>query len=214
MSAGSQLFAPYPTAGTAELSEVLTVIRNMILSPAMTAQIAVAAARLSAGAVPVNVTDSSTGLQFYAGDLSENDGVGTTFDNSWLDPQIQNCVIAERVKLTPPFPSIELVGRQGRMAQGAVAGINLEELWGTAYWYRVDAVAWASGSREQLLQRKAMIYAECVMRMLRRDPTLGGLVRLIRSVGPVQAAGGGVPNKESGLVMAATARFEALVIQP
>ncbi len=211
-----QLTDTYPGPGSAEFSEVLSTVRKMILSPAMTAQIAVAAGRIAGGAVPVTMTDMSTGAQFFTGDLSETDTDGVTvLRNDWLESQIRECHIAERVRLRAPFPAVELVGRPGRVIQSNTAGYLQEERWGVAYAYRFDAVCWANGDEASvLLQRKALIYAECVMRMIRRDQTLGGLVKMIRAVGPVQAGGGGVPSKEAGLCMAAMAPFEAVVLQP
>lgn len=189
---------PLAIPGSAPVSMVMNVMAKLATSQSMAAQLASAQTLLSPGATTVNLIDKSGIFETF--DVSED-----VPDGGYLDLSVARAQVADSLEITPPFPAIQIIGMGGAR--------NVEEADWEEFAYRVSVIALCGGDREPLVQRQAVVTAECYARLMRRDTSLGGLVKTVRQLMPVEPGGGG-RLKDANVVMTARAIFEFTVILP
>ncbi|MGH2870136.1 MAG: hypothetical protein ACRDNK_21520 [Solirubrobacteraceae bacterium] len=145
-------------------------------------------------------------------DLAPNDAQGQPMPTTWMDTGFKKLWVDSRIQVTGPFPSLQLVGRQGAIQLGPDGPRDTE---GYISWaYNIDAIALASGDIGIVTQRKAMIDALAFWRAVRLDDSLGGLVQRCRPTRPLEPGGGGGAGDRGSTVMAARVSFEVMVVIP
>jgi hypothetical protein len=197
--------------GSGSLSQVLKLLSKYALTPAYNTVLAETVANAAATKSVYTMHDRTNGRAVLATiDLAEEDPeTGVLLDASWADTGFAQSMIAETLKLAAPFPAIEIIGAPGNYMRGAEG--DMEDSGYAVVNHVVDAVVFAGGDQQVVVQRKALLLAEAFRHLIRKDDCLGGLVMQIRPRGPEEPGGGG-RHKESAVVMAARIRFDVRVL--
>lgn len=193
-------------SGSGSLDMVLKLLSLYALTPAYNAVLADTVATAAPGQSVYTMRDRFNGRAVLATiDLAETDPTsGAQLDTGWADTGFAQSMIAESLKLAPPFPAIEFIASPGSYLRGNAG--EMEDANYAVVNYVVDAVVFAGGDQQVIVQRKAILLAEAFRRLVRRDECLGGLVMQMRPRGPVEPGGGG--RHQSAVVMSSRIRFD------
>jgi hypothetical protein len=197
----------------ADLDAVLTLCRKLALTPAYGTVLAALVASCAPGQSVYTLRDRTNGMAPLATvDLAEDDPTtGALLDTGWADAGFAQSMVAESLKLTPPFPLIEFIGGPSVYVRGREG--DFEDADYAVVSYTVDAVVFASGDQQRITARKALLYNEAFRRLIRKDESLGGLVLQMRSRGGVEPGGGGKAGN-SPVVMSSRVRYDVRCVIP
>jgi hypothetical protein len=196
-----------------DLDAVLVLLRKLALTPAYNAALATLVATCAPGQSVYTLRDRTNGLTPLATiDLAEDDpDTGALLDTGWADEGFAQSMVAESLKLAPPFPVIEFIGGPSAYMRGPTG--DAEDAEYALVNYTVDAVVFASGDQQRITARKALLYNEAFRRLIRKDESLGGLVLQMRSRGGVEPGGGGKVGS-SPVVMSSRVRYDVRCVIP
>lgn len=201
---------PQP-AGTGTLDQVLTLLRKLAMTPAYGTVLAATVAAAAPTKSVYTLRDRfNLNQPLVTIDLAEEDpATDALYDLSWADTGFAQAIVAQTLRMAAPFPLIEFIGAPGSYMRGDMG--DMEDADFAVVSYVVDAVVFAGGDQQRIVERKALLLAEAFRRLIRKDECLGGLVMQMRPRGPVEPGGGG-PHKETAVIMAARIRFDVRCI--
>ncbi len=191
------------------LEQVLRVLQQLATSPAFTVEMQNVVSQMGTGAFTAANLKDANGNPFA---LNLND---TTFGSpsAWVPTAFLDCIVTSGLKLTPPYPRLELIGGPGRQ-QTASQGIAMEADTGefVGWTYVIDAVVAAEADQAEPAQRQAHALIDGYERLIRRNEHLGGLVQLISAEGPPYP-GGSIERQAGGNLAGAMIRFRVEVLR-
>jgi hypothetical protein len=214
------------SANDGELDEVLVMLKAIATQPVagsnltlVQQQLQLIQARMVAGARTFTLMSPGSGNGYGKAPLLTADLVelkqGLPLPASWIgDGSFKKVYTDPRQKIPEPFPALLLTGAPGPYQQGDVGALELPGYMSLIY--NISAVVFVDGDQEYYTQRKSVIWAEAIVRALRVDSSLGGLVQVIRPAAGAASIepGGGGKYGNTPLVMASRVKLEAYVTIP
>lgn len=196
------------TPGSGSLAQVLTMLRKLAVSKTMNAEIAAGAATQIPGAVVLTLNQRAArpagtipAAPFETVDLAEE---ALTADTRWIPSSIAKAIVGSTAEVTAPLPVVHLLTTTGSAAW--------EEADVREDHYRISAHIYTGGDQERFVWHSSLLLAEAYRRVLRRDDTLGGLVKWMRVSSPDEAVA--VRHPAAPVVMVSHVAIEATVILP
>jgi hypothetical protein len=200
-----------PRAATTEM--VCRALVQLALAPAFTAEVhdRWRLAQSGAAAPTWRLLDAAGASEVID---SADASYATTVDQ-WMHDAFASAEVDDQLRLAPPFPRLHVIPSRGRAlpaSGGALAdeapGVGVR-IWETP----IECAVITQGDDPSGPQREALVLADALAHLVRRNEQLGGLVMLIKADGP-PVPGGTSDVAGEGTLGAAMQRFLVRTLDP